>query len=445
MNSRSVLTSILLLLAAAVLGWAVAFQPMGIPLYFSVSLLVVTVSIIDIRIGMGLLILSMLLSPEIKLAEVPSRAVVVRFDDLILILVFFVWLLKTAINNKLPLIKTTPINKYIYLYIGACFLFTIKGIIEGNVDPSKAMFYLLKYTEYFIVFWMTYNIIESRKDIKVLMGFAVATALAVIAYGYTKIGTRVVAPFDNEPASVGGYLTLLSAVGLGTAVYHNNKKIKIFAAGLSLLSVPLFMMSKSRASYLAFIVMFSSIIILTAKYRKTLILSALAGVLAIPILTGDIYNSFTERVKYTFSGQFSEMNLDPSSAARLISWAEEIFNKWPEKPFAGWGVTGRGFIDSQYVRVLVETGIIGFLLFILLLFYIFKYVYKIYKKTELHWTKGLSLGFLAAFIGLIFHALTSNTFIIVRIMEPFWFLLAVVMSFPEAEELYKNKTSTSLD
>lgn len=42
-------------------------------------------------------------------------------------------------------------------------------------------------------------------------------------------------------------------------------------------------------------------------------------------------------------------------------------------------------------------------------------------------------GFLAGFIGLLVHSIGANTFIIVRIMEPFWFVLGMVVMIPELE------------
>jgi hypothetical protein len=50
--------------------------------------------------------------------------------------------------------------------------------------------------------------------------------------------------------------------------------------------------------------------------------------------------------------------------------------------------------------------------------------------------RGLVLGFLAGFVGLLVHAFGSNTFIIVRIMEPFWLITGIVMMLPilEAKE-----------
>jgi hypothetical protein len=45
------------------------------------------------------------------------------------------------------------------------------------------------------------------------------------------------------------------------------------------------------------------------------------------------------------------------------------------------------------------------------------------------------MGYLAGFIGLLYHGIGANTFIIVRIMEPFWFVTAMVVMIPEMEKL----------
>jgi 2-oxoglutarate ferredoxin oxidoreductase subunit alpha len=44
--------------------------------------------------------------------------------------------------------------------------------------------------------------------------------------------------------------------------------------------------------------------------------------------------------------------------------------------------------------------------------------------------QALALGFVAGTVGLLGHAIGANTFIIVRIMEPFWFFAAVVVALP---------------
>jgi hypothetical protein len=42
--------------------------------------------------------------------------------------------------------------------------------------------------------------------------------------------------------------------------------------------------------------------------------------------------------------------------------------------------------------------------------------------------RGLTVGLIAGLVGLLVHAIGANTFIIVRIMEPFWFLTGIVIS-----------------
>jgi O-antigen ligase len=106
---------------------------------------------------------------------------------------------------------------------------------------------------------------------------------------------------------------------------------------------------------------------------------------------------------------------------------------WPKKPVFGYGVTGYEFLDSQYPRVLIETGILGLITFLYLLYSIFKLTIDHMKKIKTPYFKGLTLGFLAGFVGLIFHAIGANTFIIVRIMEPFWFFAGIIAVLPELE------------
>ncbi len=43
---------------------------------------------------------------------------------------------------------------------------------------------------------------------------------------------------------------------------------------------------------------------------------------------------------------------------------------------------------------------------------------------------GLVLGFLAGTAGLLTHAIGADSFIIVRIMEPFWFFAGIVTMLP---------------
>jgi hypothetical protein len=96
----------------------------------------------------------------------------------------------------------------------------------------------------------------------------------------------------------------------------------------------------------------------------------------------------------------------------------------------GYGVTGFAFMDAQYVRVLVEGGLAGFGAFLWLLWRILRTAWSAHQRTVGTRFEGLTLGYIAGFMAMITHCIGANTFIIVRIMEPFWFLTAIVTILP---------------
>jgi hypothetical protein len=129
------------------------------------------------------------------------------------------------------------------------------------------------------------------------------------------------------------------------------------------------------------------------------------------------------------------VGLDPSTSARLISFygALEGWLRYPSTAVVGYGVTGFGFMDAQYARVLVETGALGLAAFAWLVWTVVRSSASAYRSLRQPEDRGLALGFLAGTIGLLAHAIGSNTFIIVRIMEPFWFFAGIVLMLPQLE------------
>ena len=200
--------------------------------------------------------------------------------------------------------------------------------------------------------------------------------------------------------------------------------------------VPLFY-TQSRSSYLALILVGMAFLWLSEKRGMVLIALVLGGLL-LPFVAPKVV---TERVSFTFTQrehrgrqiEVGGVRIDTSTTDRLRGWAN-VSRDFTQHPVFGFGVTGYGFIDAQYFRVLIETGLIGLFMFFVLLSSIFRLTYHNAKEAMEPFDRGLSMGFLAGFAALLFHALGANTFIIVRIMEPFWFLAAIVIMIPEIKE-----------
>jgi O-antigen ligase len=130
------------------------------------------------------------------------------------------------------------------------------------------------------------------------------------------------------------------------------------------------------------------------------------------------------RALYSFQDRRYFGFLDPSSAYRILIWKKAwwfIVNH----PIFGGGLTRENVIDSQYARVIIETGIVGFILFSWLLCRLVKLGVRLFKAIPDDWIKGLAVGFIACVSGLIVSGFAAITFNIVRIMEPFWALAAL--------------------
>lgn len=417
-----------------------------IPLIIILVPVVFLITLVNTDAALILLIFSMLLSPEFKLVEVPQRAVVLRVDDILLIVVFFSWFAKTAIRKELGFLRQTPLNPLIMGYILISVISTAFGILTGNINPLKSYFYILKYVEYFMLYFLVTNNLRDKKQIKAFLAAFLITCILTCSYALLTLGKnyRASAPFEGpmgEPNTLGGYLIILFALVAGIFLYSPSKRWRISCLGIAPFLYITLIYTLSRGSYLGSVFMYLTLIILTRRKRILLIGVLILAVVAFPVILPKVVK---QRITKTFiPGEIYEpfgtkITLDTSAASRVESW-KRVFELWKRRPIFGYGVTGVGLIDTQYPLVLGETGVVGFFIFIWLLMTILRHSLYIFNNIDDDWAHAISLGFLAGFIGLLVHAFAANTFIIVRIMEPFWFLAAIIVSLPRLSHLDKEE------
>ena len=415
---------------------------MDSPFVLAAALAVFLIVFVRIEFGLYLVIFSMLLSPQLgsggMVAE--GRRIVIRSEDILLLVVAFSWLAKTAVNKELGLTLKTPLNRPILAYAAATAVATLIGYMTGTVAGFGGAFYVLKYVEYFVVYYMVVNNLVDRRQAWRLVTAAFLTAVIVSLIGLTQIpsGQRVSAPFEGkegEPNTFGGYLLLLIAVAGGIALETARLKTRAIYLGLvGLMAIP-FMFTLSRTSYVGAIPAVAAIAALTSR-RRLMIIGFIVMIVASPAIFTLLPESVTRRVHYTFEPERGQptvrvgaVGLDPSTSARLIS-VKQALEGFSHRPIFGYGVTGFAFMDQQFARTLVETGIVGLVTFLALVWALLKAGVTSFRTVTVPEDRGLALGFVAGTVGLLGHALGANTFIIVRIMEPFWFFAAIVVALP---------------
>jgi len=436
----TLVSTTLLLLAA----YAIAPEPMRLGLLVSASLMVALVAFTSVELTLYLLILSTLLSPELQFGgdaitgadtATSSRGVTLRLDDLQLTVICLTWIFRMAVYKELGAVRNTPINQPIAWYFLITVLATVAGFYSGRVG-LYGFFFVLKYLEYFVLFYMIINQIHDKEAIHRYMNVMLFTCVVVCLLGIAQIpgGERVSAPFEGEmgePNSFGGYLVLMFSVVMGMFLYEvDSAKRWYWGALLMLILIPL-AFTESRTSYLAFLMMIVLFIIFS-DHKRLLVGLCLAALSLAPFI---VPKNIVDRVMFTFeqpeeAGQIAlaGARIDTSTSERLEAWVKVITIDLPRHPLLGVGVTGGRFMDAQYPRVLSETGIIGLIMFL----WWVRRMWVLLKICHRHLSdermRGMSLGVLCGFGGLLFHALGSNTFIIVRIMEPLMILLGLLVA-----------------
>jgi O-antigen ligase len=436
-----------LLLLAAGGGLLIAKTGPGLSLGVTLLLVVLFASFLNTELALHIILLSMLLSPEIVVGGVGGVSIgkpvvkgdllVLRIEDLILGVVALAWIAKVAIFKDLGLVRKTPLNSPIFTYVAVLIVATLFGVLFGNVKPIRGFFFILKYIEYFVVFFMTVNSVWDERQFRRLLATALATCAISSLIGILQIssGERVSAPFEGqygEPNTFGGYLVLMLAIILGLALAAETiPRQIIWYTFAGFIIVPL-LFTLSRTSWLATIPMLLALIVLSP--RRMIIIGGI--VLALAFGSSFTPKSVVDRYNYTLNAkedrgdyEIGGAKVDTSTSARLESWGLG-FTAWTKRPFFGYGVAGFGFIDAQYIRVLVEGGLFAIASFLWLLWRILRLGWNAHRLCFNTKYGGLATGYLAGAIAMMVHSIGANTFIIVRIMEPFWFLTGIITLLP---------------
>ncbi|NPV05552.1 MAG: hypothetical protein HPY67_12555 [Syntrophaceae bacterium] len=421
---------------------------LGIAVASVVAIIVFTFSFVSTEIALYMLIFSMLLGPQLtvgggdEIAAARGRGVALRADDILIAVIGLSWFLRMAVDKELGLFRTTPLNIPIAVYFVICIVATVHGYyLMRRLNPVVGFFFILKYFEYFLIYFMAVNHLREKDQIRRFLVAMLVVCFCVCVYAISQIPyvERVSAPFEGEegePNTLGGYLVLMLCLVvslLATPKSIGKKPLLIVLLGLMLVALAA---TLSRGSWVA---LPPAILTLIALSRNRLLIVIPLAILlaASPFI---LPKSVTDRVNYTFNQpdndeqlKIGAIKVDSSTSARLISWKVILMEDFVHHPLIGWGVTGHSFVDAQIPRILIETGLLGLTAFLVLIALLFRHGMRALRASRDPLFEAIAVGYIAGLVGLLVHSIGANTFIIVRIMEPFWFLTALIVMIPRFE------------
>lgn len=386
------------------------------------------------------------------MGKTSAREISIRIEDIFLIVVILATLIKIAFTKDIAGVFRTKLTLPFFLYMLACVLSTLLAFISTDMKIKNSLFSMLKYLEYFLFFLIARDNMRTLKQAKIFVAIFLLVALLAALYSnifiqeqmkagadYFRVAPPVETRKGQEAGTMGGYLIFMMAIAGGLLLYLRPTGIRIFLICLIALMFRPFMYTLSRGSYLAFFPMIFALIFFS---KKIVFAYASVGflILAILFMPAMVKRRISETIITRQDVMKSYLQLEVSPMERVESYKNVLFKKFPASPLFGHGV-GRYFIDGQIFLTLCEVGLLGLILFVWVLARLFKMgrrVFQIALEKNNDFAKGLSAGFLSAFIGLLFHSLSANTFIIIRVMEPFWFIGAIVVSLPQLMEREEN-------
>jgi len=392
------------------------------------------IAFFSIRLGLVLMAISMLFSPEFSVGSIGARDIAIRIEDVLIPILTLAWLAQVTIRRQWGMFSWTPLNKPIFLLIIVSIFSTIRGSLTGWVSPLTGTFYVFKTLEFFSIYFLTVNYVREEKQIKYFLFFILLVAGFLGLYTLKQVPTtqifssnRITAPFEGqaEPATVGGYMAFLIIIIVSILLYERNSGLKILYGLLIAIMLVPFLFTLNRASYIALIG--GGVFVGVLSRKKWFNLFLLFLLVSSPVWAPP---AVKERIAFTWEDARNPgrtLGVDYSLQERFYAYRR----MWPgfkESPLIGWGVTSWQTPDSQWARTLHEIGIVGLAFWIWIFTRLFKSSYWLFRRQDAGIMKGMALGYCAALLGIILHGFGAITLYIVRIMEPFWFVSGLITS-----------------
>jgi len=453
-SSKSITLSLILL--GISIGVGVLSVKAGL---FIVALLIISLFIYVTTSKLSLSILPLIffiaISPEVlklwELSKLLSMKGKIRFNDVFIAFLFLCILFKISLKEDKTFYKTSlfyPI--LIYMMIGA--FSTGRYILQHSAlkpvaalsypseyipySPLPSILYFLKYSEFYIVYLFAANIISSQRMLK--RALVLFVFVGVIVGGHAVYYSNIVFPhtwfragmplYRNEwydaPGPLAGYSLIMLSLLLAFILNIRPLIWKIASlVPFSLLFAAL-IYSGTRSAFIAIIPAFVTIGLALALTKKNfkivvivLIIAILLGVVAYEIMPRGVFLRVKRIVRLRSSG----LIFDASLEARFYIW-RQMWKQFLKRPIFGNGYASVYTTDNSYLRILMESGIAGFLVFIFMLSLLFRNSLLLLRRSEDNLSKSLGLGGLGILVGIIIFGITTDGFQSPRIMENFWLI-----------------------
>lgn len=366
--------------------------------------------------------------------------------DFLIIALLIGWFIRKKQNSE-----KTPNFFPIFLLIIISFSGLFIGANEFSLNLDNPYFRFWKnFIIMPILYLITFNNIREEKYIKILIFLMTLSMLANDFYFrntfewfksehfYQK--GRISTFEDLGPNEMASFVSQGTILLLGIWLTYKHKWSRYWIGFVILANFYVILYSYSRGSYLA--VLAACIFLGLIKERRILF----ALLLVIVLWTSILPNSVVERINMT---QNEQGELDHASQVRIDVWYEGL-NSFAQNPLGigfahyqslGFGDTGKRDAHNMFVKMIVELGIQGLSIYILLYLLGIRSGWNLYRTADNGLFKGLGLGFIACIIANIVCNLFGQDWMLFSVTTYYWVFWALV---ERARVITQERAKTNL-
>jgi len=335
----------------------------------------------------------------------------------------------------------------------ALLMFVIVNLISGvaSLAPSSSIPVAILSSVFMLAYLLARLCFRGQKRVDfVLALFVLAAAvtgfvaLYQVAIGYVNmtwvdrdlfaaLGLRVYSTFGN-PNVYGAYL-LLAIPPAAAMIFCAKKPIyKLIATGITGLLLVSLALTYSRGCYLALAV---SILVFILLIEKRMIVFFVAGLAAVPfVLPAAMLARLASIINFDDTSTAFRLNIYRASVRILedfwmagLGQGIEAYNQ--VYPFYAFAAVPSPHSHNLFLQIFLETGIVGIVVFIVVLACFFRTQFSFIRRTTDLSRKVLAAALTAAVVGFLFQGMFDHVFYNYRVMLTFFIFIGIAQGVSE--------------
>jgi len=374
-----------------------------------------------------------------------------------LVLVCFVSLVTNFGCDRSLSLASSPVNIFIYLFALIYAVCTLTSVdFRGSLNGGML-------TVAFVLFSIALqSAIKTKKQTDTLVHLLIAAGVIVAGYGvlqyvlgvegaeawlddemFDTLSIRVYSTLDN-PNVLAEYLLLIIPLAVSVVFTAKSQSGKIYALCATGVMCLAMLLTLSRGGWLGLV--FAAAVFLVLMDRRFIVLGLIAAAAAVLVLPESVLGRFTSIGDMSDGSTSYRFSIWMGSLAMLADYwfcgigpGTAAFNK--VYPLYSYNTATAQHAHNLYLQITCETGIIGLLVFVMLLFMFFKTTCSAVSRAADKTVRLRLIAVISGILGFLLQSMTDFTFYNYRVALIFWAFIALGMILSRKDMISAEKAT----